>query len=168
MGSFRSAAAQAASGQAMLLPEHRPAAVAPADWLQPGEWITYWSQMPHGLAADIAEAATLAVVDTSGNRQQRRSGSNIRAEYRAGRAAIASFIAGIVNWNLTDESGASVPFVPAQFDDPNWYPLGKATMSALPGPVVDALQRLIDSGSPPSLDSLPEDAEHEEDTEGNG
>ena len=166
MGSYRSVAAQAASGQATLLPEHRPEGVAPGDWLQPGEWITYWSQMPHGMAADIAEAATVAAISTTGNRQQRRM-AGIKAEYRAGRAAIASFVAGIVNWNLTDEAGLPVPFTPVSFDDPLWFVQGKAIMSALPGAVVDSLQRLIDSGSPPSLDSLPEDAEHEGDTEGN-
>lgn len=174
MGSYKSPAARAAEGQATLRPEDRPESVPPEEWLGKGEWITYWTQMPYGTAADIAEVATLAVMDTNGGnraerRERRRSGGGggVRAEYRAGRAAVATFVCGLVGWALFDETGNPVPFVPANLDDPGWYDRGKALMSALPGAVVDTLQRLIDSGSPPSLSSLPEDAEHEEDTEGN-
>lgn len=175
MGSYKSPAARAAEGQATLRPEDRPEQVDPAEWLGPGEWIAYWTQMPYGTAADIAEVATLAVMDTSAprNRQERRDarrnggGGGVRAEYRAGRAAVATFVCGLVNWNLYDETGSVVPFVPANLDDPAWFERGKALMSALPGPVVDRLQQLIDSGSPPSLDSPVEDPVVEGETEGN-
>ena len=168
MGSYRTPAAQAAR-QATLRAEDRPEGIAPEDWLGREEWIIYWTQMPYGAAADIAEAATVAIMDT-GNRASRRSGSggqSVRAEYRAGRAAVAMFIMGLVNWYLLDESGQVVPYVVPNLDEPDWFFKGKALMSALPGPVVDRLQKLIDAGSEPSLDAVPDDAEQATDTEGN-
>lgn len=168
MGSYRSAAAQATAGQAVLSHEDRPAGVAEADWLAPGEWIRYWAVMPHGKAADIAEAATVAVLDTSRAERRSRGTMGVRAEYKAGRAAIATFVAGLVDWSLQDETGTTVPFPLISFDDPNWFIKGKTVMSALPGAVVDRLQQVIDSGAEPRLDEPAADAEHEEDTEGNG
>jgi len=183
-GSFRSVAAQAATGQATLTAEERPGGV-PADmWLSPGEWIRYWSEMPYGLTGPIAEAATVAKIDMSDvedpspmNREQRRAsrGKNraadkqmkVVAEFKPARATMATFALGIVDWLLRDEHDIPVPFVPFDLTSLDWMSRVQALRSALPAAVVDALDDRIDSDAKPPLDTKAPDAEHEGDTEGN-
>lgn len=172
MGSFRSQKS-INEGQAVLTAADRPMAeykevegervlvqaeVPASEWLQEGESITYWTEFPHGIAADIADAATVSEVDRKGR---------IKATYKVGRAAVATFLLGIVKWTLLDENGNEVPWQPANLDDPTWYVKGKNIMSGLPTPVVKRLQELMDSGSPERLDAPAPDPRSEADTVGN-
>lgn len=179
MGSFKSAAARSAD-QATLTADDRPLAkyetgedgkerlvraeVDPANWLQPGESITYWSILPHGTAADIADAATEAAVEPG---SRRRGPAQMKAVYHPGRAALATFMAGIVSFALRDENDQPVKFDLPAVGTPGWEVRAKTFMSALPAAVVDALQERIGSGGPESLTSLPADAANDADTVGN-
>lgn len=182
-GSFRSAAAQAATGQATLTYESRPAGVADADWLAPGEWIRYWSEMPYGYTSRIAEVATIAKIDTEQadesnpmNREQRRAARRrgqqaqpmkVVAEFKPTRATLATFALGIVDWLLRDENDIPVPFVPFDLEDPGWLARVESLQSALPSAVTDALNDLIDSNAKPPLDAKAPGAEDGGDTVGN-
>lgn len=162
MGSFRSSASRA-SQVATLTAAHLPKGVRPEDWLGEGESITYRTQMPHGAAADIADAATTATMTGMGRRAQ------MRAVYNPGKAAVATFLLGLVNWVLYDETGAQVPFAVPAVGSEGWFEAGKEIMSSLPEAVVTNLQELINSGSEPSLAERPDDADPEnpQDTVGN-
>jgi hypothetical protein len=182
-GSFRSAAAQAVTGQATLTHESRPENVPADQWLAPGEWIRYWSEMPYGLAGMIAEASTVAKIDTSeatdtspmnreARRAARRRGQSDRpikviAEFKPARATLAAFALGIVGWALRDENDQPVEYVPFDLTDDRWIERVQSLRSALPTPVVDMLDDLIDSEAKAPLDMKAPDADHEEDTEGN-
>ena len=183
-GSFRSAQAQAATGQATLTYESRPEGVGDADWLAPGEWIRYWSEMPYGYTSRIAEVATIAKYDTSQvddsspmNREQRRAQRRggrgggetmkVTAEFKPARATLATFALGIVDWSLRDESDQPVPFVPFDLESPGWQARVEALQSALPSAVTDALNDLIDGNAKPALDAKAPGAEDGEDTVGN-
>lgn len=175
MGSFKSAAARSGD-QHTLTADDRPKAIldaegkviepeVPADqWLAPGESITYWTKMPHGAAADIADAATTAVV-SPGTRRGRPS--QMRASYHPGKAALATFLLGIVAFDLRDENDQQVRIELPTVGAEGWEERAKAFMSGLPAAVVNVLQERIGADAPPSLDSLPADAEHEDDTVGN-
>lgn len=180
MGSFKSAGARSAD-QAVLTADDRPLAVyrddeetgkrvlvqsevKPEDWLQPGETITYWARMPHGAAADIADAATSAMVM---QQSRRRGGPKLNAQYHPGRAALATFILGIVEFNLRDENDKPVEFALPTPGTDGWEGRAKLFMSGLPEAVVTVLQERIGSGSPESLDTLADDAATEADTVGN-
>lgn len=164
MGSFKSAGARAAD-QATLTVDDRPEKVDPSDWLQPGETITYWTRLPHGFAADIADAATTAVVQ---NRSARRGGANVQAAYHPGKAALATFILGIVSFALRDENDQPVAIELPTVGTPGWEARAKAFMSGLPGPLANDLQLRIGADSPAGLDEPAEDAKDEADTVGNG
>lgn len=181
MGSFKSASARAAD-QATLTAADRPmaryedkvvdgvkqpvlvAAEVPEDqWLQPGESITYWLRLPHGAAADIADAATQAVVEPG----SRRRAAQMKAVYHPGKAALATFVLGLVALDLRDEDDKRVVIELPTVGEPGWESKAKAIMSGLPAAVVNELQERIGAGSPPSLDSQPDDANGEGDTVGN-
>lgn len=181
-GSFRSAQAQAATGQATLTFDDRPPVVPVEEWLAPGEWIRYWSEMPYGFTTLVAEAATVAKIDTGTpaddgnpmNREQRRARRNrgnsqpvkMTAEFKPSRATLATFVLGLVDWSLRDEKDQPVPFVPFDLEG-NWMGRAQALQSALPIAVVEALGNLIDAAAKPPLDMKAPDAEHGDDTVGN-
>lgn len=140
------------------------------DWLAEGESITFWTRMPHGAAADIADAATTAVIAEGMGRAARRrnrGAAQVQATYSPGKAALATFVLGIVGFELRDENDKPVQFEllpPGQF---GWEERAKVFMSGLPGAVVAFLQEFMGEDAPPSLASLPADAETEDDTLGN-
>lgn len=182
MGSFKSAAARTAN-QRTITSADRPAAVmgvnpddglpmvlvpeVPADqWLAEGESLTYWTQLPHGAAADIADAATEAVVAPGSNRASRRA-ARMSAMYHPGKAALATFVLGIVDFNLRDENDQPVKVELPAVGSEGWELRAKAFMSGLPAPLVEWLQEHIGADAPDSLGSLAPDAEHDDDTVGN-
>lgn len=166
MGSFKSAAARTKDQRTITVAD-RPEDIKPEDWLQDGESITFWTVMPHGAAADIADAATTAEVMQGLNRRQRRR-AQVRASYHPGRAALATFVLGLIVVNVRDEEDKPVTInLPTPGQD-GWEDRAKALMSGLPSPLVDWLQTAIGADAPESLEDLPDDAETEEDTLGNG
>jgi len=105
--------------------------------LAEGEWIRYWAVMPHGLTARVTSEATVADVSRAGR---------VSASFDPGRAAMARYVFGIIDWWMLDETGAEVPW---SRDD------GARLLEGLSPEVFAALGRLIDGQRPaPPLGSL--------------
>lgn len=150
MGSFRTAARRTAD-QATLTAADRPEDVLEPDWLGQGESITYWMRLPHGAAARIASAATLAKVDQRGRIAD--------ATYDPGRASIAKLTEGIVGWSIRDENDQLVPWDPTR---------GAELLDGLPEPVVTVLGSVIGRGEPKALTAPADPANPKGEAEGNG
>lgn len=94
MGSFRTPAARSAD-TALLTSSDTPA-------LAEGEWVRYWTRLPHRAAVRLADEGVTPVMDRGGRRI-------VDVKVRAGTLDQVKLEEGIVAWNLLDEAGNPAP-----------------------------------------------------------
>lgn len=141
MGSFRSPEARA-SDIAVLhstKTEPRPQGpdVALSDLLEAGESITYRTRLPYSVGVAMVSKATRIKLDKRGRATE--------GAYDVGVAAHIKVTEGIVAWTMLDENGGLAPAWERE--------RASELLDALRPALVNHLGRLIDAGSPPTLDT---------------
>lgn len=142
MGSFRTAAARAADTALLTSAE--------TDALGEGEWVRYWTRLPHRAAVRLADEGVTPIMDRGGRRV-------LDVRVKAGTLDQIKLEEGIVAWQLVDEAGNPAPA----------WEAGRATelLSGISNELKAALREVIGSGEPAALDDV---IDEEGRTEGEG